>query len=144
MGPVLITFFSLLLGCLLIAAYSRIAEATKHYQVDSTLARANQGLFTMGVVFLVSGIAFYLCQMNCGDFGKHDFESSTKMYSAFFLLLGIILVGLSATIINKIDSSGDGKTWAILILVTGLVLICYCVWAIGFRKHTTPTPMVKA
>ena len=119
----MITAVSLLMGCLLIVAYSKIAEATKGYTTDSSLARANQGLFTMGIVFIVSGVAFYICERRCGSSGS---SSSGPRYTIFFLLLGIVLTTLAAIIVNQIDSSSSGKTWAILTLVTGLVFICAC------------------
>jgi len=119
----MITAISLLMGCLLIVAYSKIAQATKAYTTDSTLARANQGLFTLGIVFIVAGIAFYICERRCGS---AEISAASPMYTILFLLLGIVLTSLAAIIINQIDSANSGKTWAIITLVTGLVFICGC------------------
>ena len=84
----MITAVSLLMGCLLIVAYSKIAEATKGYTTDSSLARANQGLFTMGIVFIVSGVAFYICERRCGSSGS----SSSRLYQIDLTSLGRLAV----------------------------------------------------
>ena len=136
----MITAISLLLGCFLIVAYSKISESTKQYTTDSALARANQGLFTMGVVFIVAGIAFYICERRCGS---SNISSSGTMYSIFFLLLGIVLTGLSATIINEIDSANSGKTWAIITLVMGIVFICGCAVSIYKTYGHKLNPVMK-
>ena len=133
MGSIMITSVALIMGCLLIVAYSKIAEATKNYTTDSNLARANQGLFTMGIVFIVAGIAFQLCEQKCASSGIESSANSQYMYMAFFLLLGIVLTALSGTVVNQIDSDSAGKTWAVLTLVTGILFMVTCMGMIGFK-----------
>ena len=126
----ILSSLTIALGCYLIAAYSKIAESTRNYATDSSVARANQGLYTLGIIFIVSGIAFTMCNNSCGGSSK---MSLSKMYVYFFLLLGVVITALAGTVIHGIDSNNAGKKWAIVTLVMGIVFIVICLGMIGYE-----------
>ena len=125
----ILSVFTIALGCYLIAAYSKISQSTQNYPSNSSVSKANQGLYTLGIIFIVSGGAFTLCNNGCGS----NKLSLSKMYVYFFLLLGIVLTALSGTIIKGIDSDNAGKKWAIITLVMGIVFIVLCGALIGYE-----------
>jgi len=125
---IIITAITVLLGLYLLVASAKITAATKNYAVDSDVARSNQGLFTIAIIFIVAGISFGVCNKGC-DCSE---MASGDMYIYFFLLLGIVLVGLAGSIINGLNSSSDGKSWAITTLVMGIVFIVVCLSIIGY------------
>ena len=133
---------SISFGCFLITAYSKIAESTTQYAVGSSVAKANQGLFTMGIIFIVSGIAFAICSSSCGS--SVAVSMSPTMYIYFFLLLGIVLTTLSGVVINGITDSGNtGKTWAITTLMMGIVFVIICVAMLADTHKDTISALVS-
>ena len=133
MGQLLLTVLSIAMGCYLLVAYGRILEATKTYAVNSQVSQANQGIFTMGIVFIVSGIAFKLCDMSCGG-NQQSSPLFSNSFLTFLLFLGITLTALSAIIINKMPD-GDGKNWAIITLVIGIIFIVICGIKMGYNIY---------
>ena len=117
MNSYLIIAFLLILGILLIVAYSKIDAATSDLPTTSDAKKANQGLFTMGITFIVTAICFGICHHKCGG-GLVD---DSKVILGFLLLLGIVMMSLSAVIVGKV--TGDAKSWAIFILVSGILFI---------------------
>jgi hypothetical protein len=69
----------------------------------------------MGITFIVTGISFGICHHKCGV----DIGGSSRALLGFLFLLGIVLTGLSGTIVSKV--SGTAKSWATFILVTGIL-----------------------
>ena len=120
----------IVLGIYLLVAYSRISAAAvaQNEPADSRLMKANQGLFTMAIVFMVSGIAFGLCHHNC----QNKTELKGNHYMAFFLLLGVCLISLASVIIHA--GAGAGKSWAVSVLLLGIVFILVC-GGLFYKKH---------
>ena len=122
MSPLLMAMVKILMGIFLVVAYSKIAENTTDLSSGSNVARANQGIFTIGITFIVTGISFAICNHKCKC---GPILQSSNVYLGFFLLLGITLTALAGVIIGGV--SGSAKTLAILVLVMGLVFICTCI-----------------
>jgi cytochrome c biogenesis factor len=118
----MLSIISVVMGIYLIIAYSRIYENTGMLSAESNVAKANQGIYTMGIIFIVAGICFGICNSKC-DCTKLDVGSN--YFVIFFLLLGIVLVSLSGTIISG-TQDGEAKNWAIFTLVFGLIFIVMC------------------
>ena len=124
---VIISTILVLLGVYLLVAYSMIADGIKDLSATSNAQRANQGIFTMGITFIVTGIAFGMCNWKC-DCG--DLHASGNVYLGFFLILGIVLTSLAGILVSSVQ--GDGKTWAISTLIIGVLFIVFCIAVIGY------------
>lgn len=122
MNAIVLSLIAIVMGIYLIIAFSRIYEKAGNIAADSTVAKANQGIYTMGIIFMVAGICFGIMNSKC-DCTKLDV--GTNYFVIFFLLLGIVLVALSGTMINGL-SDGEAKNWAILTLVLGLIFMVLC------------------
>lgn len=118
----MLSLISIVMGIFLIIAYSRIYEKAGDISAESNVAKANQGIYTMGIIFMVSGICFGITNSKC-DCTRLDV--GTNYFVIFFLLLGIVLVALSGTMINGL-SDGEAKNWAIMTLVIGLIFMVLC------------------
>lgn len=101
------------LGAILIALSSMITQNTKNLPVDSDVARSNQGIYTMAVIFMSVGVTMIAFG------GSANIGQTTGL--AFVITLGIVLLVLSAMIVNK--TSDKAKNAAIGVLVIGLVFI---------------------
>lgn len=128
MSPLLMAMVKILMGIFLIVAYSKIAENTTKLPSGDKVIRANQGIFTIGVTFIVSGISFAICHQKCQC---GPVLQSSNVYMGFFLLLGITLTALAGIIVSNV--SGTAKTLSVLVLVMGILFICAC---IGFFMYT--------
>ena len=128
MDSLLLAMVKILMGIFLIVAYSKIAENTVGLSSGSNVVRANKGIFTIGVTFIVSGISFAICNHKCKC---ENILPGSNVYLGFFLLLGIVLTALAGVIIGGV--SGSAKTVATLVLVLGLLFVCAC---IGFFVYT--------
>ena len=117
MNSYLIVALLLILGILLLVAYSKIAEDIENLPSTSHVKKANQGLFTMGITFIVTAICFGICNHNC----KSDLVADSKVILGFLFLLGIVLMSLSAVIVGKV--SGKAKSWATFLLVVGILFV---------------------
>ena len=115
-----------LLGIFLLVSYGITAKALEQQSVSisSSVSRANQGLFAMGMIFIVSSISFALCKAKCkgGDLGGKDMSPS--WFLGFFLVLGIVMLSLSATLINGGVGSAKGLAVTNLLIGIGLILAC--------------------
>ena len=114
--PVLIV-----MGILLLVAYARLAKSLENEPADSKAVRANQGLYTMGIMFLMLGLTLTFCNMHCQCQGL---GGGNNIVIGFLALLGVVLIGLSATIINA-DVDGT-KGWASFLLVLGILFVLGC------------------
>lgn len=114
-----------LLGIFLLVSYGVINKALIADNVDvaSSVSKANQGLFAMGIIFIVAAVAFAMCKSNCAKMGEAS-DMSATMFLGFFAVLGIVLMSLSAALIN--GGVGSAKGWAVTNLVIGLCLILGC------------------
>lgn len=117
MNSYLIVALLLILGILLLVAYSKIDKDTANLPSTSSVKRANQGLFTMGITFIVSAICFGICRRTCSS----DLVTDSKVILGFLFLLGIVMMSLSAVIVGKV--SGGAKSWATFLLVVGILFI---------------------
>ena len=107
----------ILLGIFLLVAYSKIAEEIVNVPSTSSVKRANQGIFTLGITFIVSGISFGICHHKCGM----ELDGNSNTVLGFLMLLGIVMTTLSAMIVGKV--SGSGKSWATTTLVIGILFV---------------------
>lgn len=106
--------FMILLGILLIVAYSQMIQSMPNISMTSDVGRAMEGLYTMGVMFLSVGVTLAILKV------EHAHEQSA--YVVYFLvLLGVVLTTLSAILVSK--TSGVARNWAIGILVLGLLFL---------------------
>jgi hypothetical protein len=117
MNSYLIVALLLILGILLLVAYSKIAKDIENLPSTSNVKKANQGLFTMGITFIVTSICFGICHHKCGS----GLVSDSKVILGFLFLLGIVMMSLSAVIVGKV--SGPAKSWATFLLVVGILFI---------------------
>jgi len=117
MNSYLIVALLLILGILLLVAYSKIAEDIVNLPSTSDVKKANQGLFTMGITFIVTAICFGICHHKCSS----DLVSDSKVILGFLFLLGIVIMSLSAVIVGKV--SGKAKSWATFLLVVGILFV---------------------
>lgn len=122
MKLILIVLFMIVIGIFLLAASSMITKSSPNVTLSDKLSKANQGIFTMGVVFIVLGAALAACDYGCGC-GELLLGSSVMM--SFFILLGITLTTLGAIVMNSIKVEA-GKKWAIYVMVTGILFIIIC------------------
>lgn len=107
----------LLIGILLLVAYSKIDKDTENLPSSNSVKKANQGLFTMGVTFIVCAIAFGICNHKCGS----NMFGDSKVILGFLFLLGVVMMSLAAVIVGKVG--GQAKSWATFILVMGILFI---------------------
>ena len=133
---IVISTILILLGLYLLVAYSMIADSIKTLPAASSAQRANQGIFTMAITFIVSGFAFAMCNRNCNC---ADLGASGNVYLGFFLVLGIVLTSLAGVLVSNV--SGKGKGWAVTTLVFGVLLIVSC---IGFIVYIHKDTIVSA
>lgn len=112
------------LGAILIALSSVITENTKNLAVESDVARANQGIYTMAIIFMTIAVTLLAFDV--------DMNASETVSLAFIVLLGIVLMVLAAIIVNK--TSDKAKNAAVGILVMGIVFIVAGVSAIVVEK----------
>ena len=124
---VVISVVLVALGLYLLVAYSMIEKSIANLPANSNTQRANQGIFTMGITFIVSGIAFGICnyKCNCGDL-----QASGSIYLGFFMVLGIVLTSLAGVIVS--NAHGSGKSWATTTLVIGILFVVSCVGTIAY------------
>ena len=101
------------LGAILIALSSMITENTKNLPVDSDVARCNQGIYTMAIIFMTVGATILAFG------GNVSITGATGL--AFIITLGLVLLVLGAIIINK--TSDKAKNAAVGVLVIGIVFI---------------------
>ena len=131
MKLILIVLFMIVIGFFLLAASSMITKSSPNVTLSNKLSKANQGIFTMGVVFIVLGAALAACDYGCGC-GELLLGSSVMM--SFFILLGITLTTLGAIVMNSIKVE-SGKRWSIYVMVTGIVFIVICS-GMFFMEHS--------
>jgi len=136
----------ILLGIFLIVAYSQIQKDLKNVDMDSAEGRAGQGIYTLGVIFLVSGVTLLLSssktpassgaapQVNKGSV-------SNDLILGFAIALGIVLTTLSGILVSK--TTGTAKSWGIVLLVAGLMFIVGC-GAMLFSKNSKTLQGKKA
>ena len=136
MSPLLMAMVKILMGVFLVVAYSKIAENTTGLSSGSNVSRANQGIFTIGITFIVSGVSFAICNHKCKC---GPVLQSSNVYMGFFLLLGIVLTALAGVVMGGVN--GSAKTLAILVMVMGLLFICAC---IGFFVYTNKEKFSRA
>lgn len=116
--------FLIIMGIILIAAYASIVKSlakSPDFVIDSTFARVIQGIYTIGVIFIVAGLSYVLCHTRCGC----GVSTGGIMYIVFLALLGIVLVVLSGIIVDKAGSMKGGdeaKKWGIGLIVLGSVM----------------------
>lgn len=122
MKLILIVLFMMIIGIFLLVASSMITKAAANLPLENKVVKANQGIFTMGIVFIVCGLALIACthKCNCGDM----MLGSTAIM-VFFILLGVTLTALGAIVRDSINVS-SGKSWATYVMVTGIVFIVIC------------------
>ena len=125
----LVVSLLLVLGVFLLVASSKISENLKSVDVGSKIVKANQGIFTMGIVFIVSSMAFFACNYNCNC---GDLVLGSTAYMGFFLILGVTLTVLGSMVIS--NSSGVAKKWGTMVLVSGIVFILFCAGAF-YHEH---------
>jgi hypothetical protein len=129
---VIISAVLLLMGVYLLVAYSMIADGIKDLAPTSNAQRANQGIFTLGITFIVTGITFGLCnwKCNCGDL-----SASGTVYLGFFLILGLVLTSLAGVLVSNVK--GPGKKWAVGTLVIGVLFIVFCIAVLAYMHKDT-------
>ena len=101
------------LGAILIALSSMITQNTKNLPVDSDVARCNQGIYTMAIIFMTVGATILAFG------GNANIGGTTGL--VFIITLGIVLLVLGAMIVSK--TSDKAKNAAIGVLVIGIVFI---------------------
>ena len=102
------------LGAILIALSSMITQNTKNLPVDSDVARCNQGIYTMAIIFMTVGVTIIA-------FGGSTAKIGGTKGIAFIIILGLVLLVLGAMIVSK--TSGKAKNAAVGVLVIGIVFI---------------------
>jgi hypothetical protein len=102
------------LGAILIALSSMITANTKNLPVDSDVARCNQGIYTMAIIFMTVSVTMLA-------FGGSTATISGTKGLAFIITLGIVLLVLGAMIVSK--TSDKAKNAAVGVLVIGIVFI---------------------
>lgn len=109
-------------GVFLIIAYSQI-QKNMGGMVDlkSSEARALQGLYTLGIVFMTAGIALFAASFKCPELAVAHHNDVILVLTS---LLGVTILALSAVLVNKLD--GTAKTWAIITLVVGILMLVLC------------------
>lgn len=122
MKLILVVLFMMIIGIFLLAASTMITKAAANLPLENKVVKANQGIFTMGIVFIVCGLALIARthKCNCGDM----MLGSTAIM-VFFILLGVTLTALGAIVRDSINVS-SGKSWATYVMVTGIVFIVIC------------------
>jgi len=130
MSSFILASLLLILGVVLIALSSVITENTKDQTVESLVSRCNQGIYTMGIVFLSIAITLLA-------FGV-DVKANQNLTLGLVVALGVVLLVLSAIIVNK--TSGKAKDAAIGILVSGIVFIVSGVGIIVYLNKSSILP----
>jgi cell division protein FtsW (lipid II flippase) len=106
---------------------------------DSTVMRATQGIYTIGIIALTAGAVLLITDY------KSDGNSSDK--NARLIMQGLIgalaltLLVLSAVVVNK--SSGEARNWAISLLVASLLLLVAVVGVVVYEKKTKKVLPIK-
>ena len=110
----------ILVGIFLIVAYSQMQQSMVNVDVKSIEARALQGLYTLGVMFLSVGIALVVVASKCP---KASIDATRDPVLILSILLSVTMLVLSSILVAKLSSTG--KTWAVVLLVMSiLLLIC--------------------
>jgi hypothetical protein len=104
----------LILGGILIALSSMITQNTKNFPVDSEVARCNQGIYTMAIIFMSVAATIIA-------FGGSTAQIGGAKGLAFIITLGLVLLVLGAIIVSK--TSDKAKNAAVGVLVIGIVFI---------------------
>ena len=121
MGSMTIISALIVLGVLLLVASGRITVAVENQSADNKTVKANQGIYTMGIIFLITGVSLGACEYKCTSC---DLGMDSTTYLVFLILLGIALVSLGGVIVN--DGIEGAKSWGTLVLVLGLLFIVIC------------------
>jgi hypothetical protein len=104
----------ILLGLMLIITYSYIIKDIQ--DIKSTVGQAASGVYTLGIMILTIGATLMLTSTSK--------EVSTAYVTYLSIALGVVLIVLGAILVDKTD--GNAKSWSIIVLVIGLILIVGC------------------
>ena len=110
-----------ILGAVLIGLSMAITEQSKNAQLSSDLARANQGLYTIGVILVTLGVAVGALSDE-KSIETHG-DSIRKVLVGLIGVLGLVILVLAAILVNK--TSGQARNSAIGALVVGITLLLF-------------------
>lgn len=117
MSPLIVYISLIVLGIFLLIACGEIRKNTATLPPSSHVVRANEGLYTMGIIFLTAGLVLMAA-------GPAVHVLDTTMLTAlmgFIMVLGVILIVLSAIVMR--GTSGGARTMSTLVLVLGVIFI---------------------
>lgn len=103
---------SVVVGICLIVAYSIIEKTLVNEKETSNAVRANLGLYSIGIILLTAGATLLATNADAGVLSA---------YLPIFTLLGIVLIVLTAIILNDVKRQ-DARAAAGLTLGLGLLL----------------------
>jgi hypothetical protein len=129
-------FFSMIfiLGVILVVTSNKVDGSIQAGCTSDKLRNANKGILVIGVVFMVSSVAYMIChsKCNCGGSGSMD----TKMYVGFSLVLGIVLTVLGGIVKGQSDKANcDVKGEVSTVLGIGVIMIVLCSGYLGYEGY---------
>jgi putative Mn2+ efflux pump MntP len=111
------------LGLVLVRSSGKISKKIKNTCSSDDLRSANRGILVVGVISIVSSLAYMAClsQCECKDVG--DF--STIVYMGFTFLLSIVLISLGSIVDKQSKKSGceDTKGTSGTIILIGVIML---------------------
>lgn len=119
----------LAVGVFLIVLYSQIqAGLPSDIDVKSTVARALQGLYTLGLILLIAGLTLLAVSTRCPQISV---DGGDDIILVVTTLLGIVILVLSAILVNKL--SGQAKSWSVMSLVISIMMVVFCGGMLGSK-----------
>ena len=105
----------MILGIVLIFASAGIDTAASAMTLNTDLARANKGIYTIGVILSTVSVSLLALEY------ENTNARAPLVLMALIIALGLTLIALSAVVINKGNSGA--KKWAAGVLVIGIALV---------------------
>ena len=122
-----LNYIMILFGIFLIVAYAQIFNNLSDIKSDE--ARACEGIYTIGIMSLTIGITMMMLP-------EQTFANTYVI--VMMMMLGLVLTTLGGIVIGKVD--GPAKTWAIFVLLTGLLFLIgggYCIYSDRIKSMLT-------
>lgn len=106
-----LNYIMILFGVFLIVAYAQIYNNISDTKSDE--ARACDGIYTIGVMSLTIGLTLLMCP---------EQSITNTAVVVMMMVLGLVLTTLGGIVVSKAHD-GPAKTWAVFVLLTGLLFI---------------------
>ena len=116
--------YLIVVGLIVLVLSSVINTNTQMLATNSTVARCNQGLYSIAIMFLSVGLTV----LASGD----RFPVSEHLALGFTVVLGVVLTVLAAIIVNK-SGAGPAKNAAVATLVLGVLFMA---GSVGLVVHS--------